>query len=215
MLGDSMKRRRGKAKPARPEPEPGSGRIPPFSWGRWLAAAVVVLAGSFLVGYLISTQLLFPVPETAGEGIPVPDLYGEQWAEAESTLQVLGLRLGEMRRVASMGTEPGRVLAQDPLPGQQLLPGAAVSLGVSDGPPELRVPPLVGLGETTAVELLEQLGFEAAVRQTRSEEFPAGVVTRADPRPGTAQQLPARVTLIVSSGSPDDIADTLRFGRGR
>lgn len=214
MLGDSMKRRRGDPKPAKPERERRNRSVPPFSWGRWLGVALVVLAGSFLVGYLISTQLLFPVPETAGAGIPVPELYGERWSEAEAQLQVLGLQLGEMRRIASMGTERGRVLAQDPLPGQQLRPGAEVSLGVSAGPPELRVPPLVGLGEATARDLLEQLGFDVVVRQTRSEEFPAGVVTRADPRPGTAQQLPARVTLIVSSGSPDAGADTARFGRG-
>lgn len=177
--------------------------------------ALGVLVVSFGVGYLLSTQVLFPRPGTAGAGVPVPELYGEEWSEAESTLQVLGLRLGEVRRMASMTTERGRVLAQDPLPGQQLRPGAAVSLGVSAGPPELRIPPMVGLGEATARELLQTLGFDVEVRQTRGSDLPAGVVARTDPAPGTPRRLPTRVTLIVSTGPPNTAADSAGTGGRR
>ena len=141
MLGDSIKRRRGKVrtpKPGRPD-RPGKRRGPAFSWGRWIGAALVILVGSFLVGFLLSTQVLFPRPETAGTGVPVPDLYGETQEQAEATLLALGLVVGEVREMKSMTTQAGRVLAQSPLPGQQLLPGAVVDLGVSDGPPELRL----------------------------------------------------------------------------
>lgn len=227
MLGDSLRRRRGapKAKaeppegadrpegpqrPRRPRRGKSTGILGPVTWTRWLILAGVILAGSFGVGYALSTQLFFPRPETAGTGVPVPDLYGESRADAESTLRGLGLQVGEVREMKSMTTDAGRVLAQDPLPEQQLLPGATVSLGVSAGPPELRIPPLVGLGEATARELLETVGFDVAVQQTRTMEFAAGVVTRAEPMAGTPQRLPTTVTIIVNAGPPaDSVPDSM------
>lgn len=209
MLGDSLKRRRGG--PSSPE-EPSSKdwKIPEllgsFTVGRWLILAAIVGVGSFGVGYLLSTLVFFPRPETAGAGVPVPDLYDETITDAEATLRTLGLALGEVREMTSARTDSGRVLAQDPVPGQQLLPGASVSVGVSAGAPELRVPPLAGLGQRTARELLETLGFDVVVQQTRSAAFPAGVVTRSEPATGTQQALPAEVLLVVSSGPPADTA---------
>ncbi len=227
MLGDSLRRRRGAPK-SKPEPEPEGAEGPggperperpkrrtgitgrPFTWSRWLILAAVILAGSYGVGYVLSTQVFFPRPETAGSGVPVPDLYGENRVDAESTLRGLGLAVGDVREMKSMTTDAGRVLAQDPLPGQELLPGATVSLGVSAGPPELRIPPLVGLGEATARDLLETVGFDVAVQQVRTTEFDPGVVTRAEPMPGTPQRLPTTVTLIVSAGAPgDSIPDSM------
>ncbi|MGK7310704.1 MAG: PASTA domain-containing protein [Candidatus Longimicrobiales bacterium M2_2A_002] len=208
MLGDSLKRRRGG--PSSPE-EPGPGRdrrlpklLGPFSAERWAVLAVVIGIASFGVGYLLSTLVLFPRPETAGAGVPVPELYDRTLSDAEATLRVLGLELGDVRELTSASTDSGRVLAQDPVPGQQLLPGASVAVGVSAGAPELRVPPLAGLGQATARDLLETLGFDVTVQQVRSGAFPAGVVTRSEPETGTRQLLPAEVVLLVSTGGPQD-----------
>lgn len=209
MLGDSLKRRRGR--PVQPLKEPPTTRkrwtpSTEFSWLRWLGAAAAMLVISYGVGYLLSTLVLFPRPETAGAGVPVPDLAGRTLSEAQTAIQEAGLRLGTLRAMPSMTTDSGRVLAQAPVPGQELLPGTEVSLGVSAGRPELRVPPVAGLGESTARELLESLGFQVVVRQTRSPEFLAGVVTGVDPPVGTARALPAVVTLLVSTGGPADTA---------
>lgn len=212
VLGDSLKRRRGKApKGERPlaQERPASRErsrprlLGPLTWPRWVLLAFILALGSYGVGYLLSTRILFPPPDTAGEGIPVPDLYGQTRADAEAAVRVLGLEVGSVREMRSMGAPAGQVLAQDPLPGQQLFAGGAVALGVSVGPPELHVPPVAGLSEATARDLLESVGFDVAVQQARSVGFPAGVVTRAEPAAGTPQLLPAEVTLIVSAGSPD------------
>ena len=207
MLGDSLKRRRGGPSSSEPGP-PRDRKLPkllgPFSLARWGMLAAIIGVVSFGVGYLLSTLVLFPRPETAGAGVPVPELYDQTLSDAEATLRVLGLELGDVRELTSATTDSGRVLAQDPVPGQQLLPGASVAVGVSAGAPELRVPPLAGLGQATARDLLETLGFDVAVQQTRSAAFPAGVVTRSEPETGTRQPLPAEVVLVVSSGTPQD-----------
>lgn len=162
---------------------------------------MAILLVSFGTGYLLSTMVLFPAPETARSGVPVPDLYGMDREEAEGELVDDGLGVGRVETLASADVPVGQVIAQSPVAGQQLRPGATVDLVLSAGPPELRVPPVDGLGERLARDLLEQAGFAVEVTQLPSSE-PAGVVARTDPVPGTAHQLPATVTLFVSTGPP-------------
>ena len=203
MLGDSLRRRTvppGSTPTQRP-PRPSPSRRASFTWGRWLIAALVILLGSFATGYLISTQILFPTPDTAGSGVPVPDLYGMEREGAEGTLTKAGLGVGRVRSQASMDVPVGRVIAQSPVHGQQLRPGAAVELTLSGGPPELRVAPVHGLGAGAARELLEDAGFTVQVAQVPAQ-VPAGTVARTDPVPGTALRLPATITLFVSLGPP-------------
>lgn len=196
MLGDSMRRRRkaSESEPVRLERRTGG-----LSLGRWLLLAVGILVVSFGVGYLLSTQFLFPRPETAGTGIPVPDLTGEDRTMAETVLREAGLEIGEVTRLAHGDADSGRVLAQTPVAGQQLREGAAVSFAVSAGPAEPRIPPVAGLSAGTARELLERAGFTVEVKQTRSPGVPAGVVDRTDPPAGAPRPLPSTVTMIVSA----------------
>lgn len=169
-------------------------------------AGLVVLVSSFAVGYLLSTQVVFPRPETAGAGIPVPSLYGVTQSEAEAALRDAGLAIGEVTELRSRDTRRGRVLAQDPVPGQQLRRGGTVSFAVSGGAPVLRVPPVQGMDVETARALLESVGFDVEVRQVPAAGVPAGAVTRVNPGVGVEATLPAVVTLLVNSAPP---ADTL------
>ena len=208
VLGDTL-RRRNPAPPSAPEarpPRPRRSRA--ASWARWLLAALIVLLGSFGTGYLLATQVLFPAPETAGTGVAVPDLYGADREGAEGTLVAAGLGVGRVATLASLQVPPGQVLAQSPIAGQQLRPGATVDLTVSAGPPELRIPPLDGLGENAARDLLEEAGFTVDVKQVPSPE-PAGTIARTDPPSGTLSQPPATVTMFVSIGPP-----TIDLGTG-
>lgn len=198
-------RRRHAAEPPR---TPGDERPPrpkrsrpllDLAWWQWPLVGVGMLLVSFGVGYLLSTLVLFPRPETAGTGIPVPSLYGDTWTEAEEAIREAGLVPGEVTELASSTVERGRVVAQTPIPDQQLRSGGVVSLGVSGGAPERRVPPVRGMREETARELLEGVGFEVEVRQVRVDDLAGGVVTRTDPEPGAARPVPSLVTLLVNS----------------
>jgi eukaryotic-like serine/threonine-protein kinase len=203
MLGDSIRRRH-----SGPEDEPaGPARTRPrtrsrFGIRHWLAAAAILLLGSFGVGYLISTQILFPKPETAGAGIPVPDLYGLEREEAERRLGEAGLAAGERVELVNRDMDPGRVLAQDPVPGQQLRRGARVDYAVSSGGAQIRVPPLAGLDVIAAQELLERAGLSVELRQTRTVEVRKGAVVGTEPASGDVVRVPGTVTLLVSAGAP-------------
>jgi beta-lactam-binding protein with PASTA domain len=220
MLGDSIRRRRpgarpgskreeeGPARPGRARARGGGDRFP---WLTWLGIAVLVLLGSFGLGYILATQLVFPRPDTAGAGVAVPSLYGMERESAEAALQRLGLEVGPITEVASLRVRAGRVVAQDPVPEQQLRPGAVVSMAVSTGPPSVRVPPVLGLPAATAQDLLAAAGFEVEITQVRTGGVGQGLAVRTEPEGGTVVRLPATVALMVSAGpetvEPEEPAD--------
>lgn len=222
MLGDSIRRRRPKrSRPgekgrpgrkgtrARGGGEDGGGRFASLGWLKWLGVAVAVLLVSFAGGYLLATVVVFPPPETAGAGVPVPSLYGMDRDAAEQRLRGVGLAVGPVTEIASGRTAAGRVIAQEPVPEQQLRPGARVSLAVSAGSPTVRVPPVTGLRGPTARDLLEAAGFEVTVQTVRMPG-PSEAVVRSEPAAGTVVRLPTAITIIVNLGpeepeAPDDL----------
>lgn len=74
---------------------------------------------------------------TVGEGskVEVPDIpYGATEDEARAELEALGLELGSTGQTPSDQIPAGGVVAQDPLPGVEVEPGAAVNITLSSGP---------------------------------------------------------------------------------
>ncbi len=160
-----------------------------------------VLVGTFGIGYLAATRILFPPLPEPENGIAVPDLTGVVISEANSRLEPLDLRLGEEIRIAHPDQPPGIIVAQSPLPGQQLRNGGAVMLAVSGGLPRVRVPNVVGFDVERATTVLSQLGFTADQRSELNER-PIGTVLRIQPAAGEPQPVPSSVLLIVSAGPP-------------
>ncbi len=200
MLGDSVRRRRRTTRGAdRAQPtdrSPGSRRLWP-----WVIAALLL---PFAVGYAVAALVLFP-PGAEAEGLPggvaVPELIGSTTGDAERELADLGLTLLAAMELPHPEAEPGAIIAQDPLPGQHLRPGAGVRVAVSSGPPQARIPDVAGFPLERARELLQRLGFEVASVE-RPSETPTGRVIGIAPEPGSEHRLPATVTLVVSIGQP-------------
>jgi serine/threonine-protein kinase len=167
----------------------------------------------FVIGYLLAVFVLFPAPPVAAGGIPVPDLVGKTEQEATRELAGLGLGPAEATRLPHPTRAAGQVIAQSPLPGQQLRPGSAVRVAVSTGVPRAVVPDVVGFAEGRAAGLLQRLGFQVT-REIEDSAEPTGRVTRTDPNAGQNLALPARITIFVSNGAlvaellPDTLADT-------
>jgi serine/threonine-protein kinase len=174
-----------------------------------IGIALALLLGTFLIGYLVATRVLFPPLPTPENGIVVPRLSGQLIESAERQLQPLGLRAArEVVRVAHASQPPGIIVAQSPLPGQQLREGGVVRFAVSSGLPGVKVPNVVGFEVARALAVLKQLGLTAEqVMQQNSR--PAGTVISISPEAGQRQPLPARVRVIVSSGPPPIPPDSI------
>lgn len=204
ILGDSIRRRSGRR--GRPPAAGGADMSPGLRLA--LIAAGLAVAG-FLAAYLFATFVIYPPAEALGEAVEVPDLLGLQVDEARERLRNAGLSVAETVPVPDADENEGRIVAQSPLAGQALRPGAGLRLAVSAGPPRLRVPNLLGFEEAGAVAILERAGFHVERSREIAEE-PAGRVARVQPAPGSELAIPATVLLVISTGPPDEVTeDTL------
>lgn len=164
----------------------------------------------FGVGYVVSMYFLFPSPEILGDVVEVPDLVGLSTDAAERELAAIGLGLGEAVDIPNATHEVGTVVAQSPIAGQRLPPGAEVQLALSQGTPRAFVPDLVGLPAERAASLARRAGFEVRTRDELSTG-PPGRVLRVDPRPGTEIVLPAEIVVVVSVALPRFDLDDFDF----
>ncbi|HSJ14557.1 MAG TPA: PASTA domain-containing protein [Longimicrobiales bacterium] len=192
MLGESVRRRQPQRRPRARGAR---------SWRLWLPAVLAALVVPFVIGYAMAVFVLFPEPKVAGGGIAVPVLVGRTADEAERALSSAGLGRAEVLELPHPNAPVGQVLAQSPLPGQQLPAGADVRISVSGGRPRVRVPDVAGFSAQRAEQLLRSFGFDVVAREQESD-VPAGRVIGTDVPTGTESVLPATVTLFVSTGPP-------------
>src|SRR5688500_13085932 len=198
MLGDSLRRRRG---------APTTTTKTHGPWRKLLIGVPLALIVPLAVGYLFAIFLIFPAREVAAAGIAVPDLTGRSEADAQRELRAVGLALLEVTEQPHPEVSAGRVIAQTPLAGQQLRSGAGVRVAISGGRPRALVPDVVGFMAERAQTMLTRSGFTFSIVNEESG-LAAGRVVRTDPRPGEQRELPATVTLVVSSGPPAALPDT-------
>lgn len=209
MLGDSVRRRNPSPRPrGASDPPPERRRLRWKLWAPLLAAAATL---PFLIGYLFAVYVLFPPPEVVGEGIAVPALRGSTEAEARQALAAAGLGAMAVTRLPHPDVPEGEVVAQSPLPGQQLRAGSPIRVAVSSGVARVLVPDVVGFHVDRARGLLERLGFTVQRIDMESAE-PAGRVLTVEPGAGSRLALPAEVAVTVSTGPPLVPPDTLGIG---
>jgi hypothetical protein len=136
-LGGSLERRRGRRRSAGGEEE---GRFSlDFGRGVFVALAAVVLGGWFL-GYVVSTQFLFPAPPPPDNLREVPNVRGVGIGTAGERLAGAGLTLGPVDSLLHPSVSSGLVLGQSPLPGQVARPDTPVRVTISLGPQTRAVP---------------------------------------------------------------------------
>ena len=118
-----------------------------------------------------------------------------------SRLAEVGLEHDVRSAVSHPDAPEGAVLAQSPIPGQQVRPGAPVEVTLSRGPEVHSIPDVSGLSARQASIVLDRLGFRVTSREA-NHSIEAGRAFGTEPGPGTELTVPADVTLLVSKGSP-------------
>ena len=132
----------------------------------------------------------------------VPSLLGGSVRRAQLEIGSMGLRLGKVYSVNS--EEPmNSIIAQDPLPSMEEMPGAAVNVLVSLGPraTEYIMPDLVGKTLDQVRESLETKGFR--IGNVRRKYYPwaeEGVIIQQTPQAGFKVKGDAIINLWVSEG---------------
>ena len=144
----------------------------------------------------------------SGQFTQVPAVLAQTEDQAKARLAEAGLELGDVETAYSDTVKRGTVIRTDPDVGARIRNNDSVDLTVSLGPETVAVPQLAGYRLDKARAQLKRTGLEAG-RVTRefSEDVPRGSVISTTPDPGTERRAGSAVALVVSKGSPVEVAD--------
>jgi serine/threonine-protein kinase len=141
--------------------------------------------------------------------VPVPDVKGKQWADAQQTLTDAGFKPVEH---IVPGNTKGQVTATDPPAGQSVPKGSTVRVNVASGPAQVNVPSVVGQSLSQAISTLHAAGLNDNPTLVDSSA-PQNQVIHQNPAQGTSVSKGSTVDLQVSNGPPqvqvpDVVADS-------
>jgi serine/threonine-protein kinase len=158
---------------------------------RWpaFALALLVLALIGAVAWALSRP----------EEVTVPNVVNQPLLEAQQRLERAGFDDVEVERVRHEA-EIDTVVDQDPNGGDRAPEGDTVTLTVSQGPGQVRVPSVRGSPRERAFRELERAGLKVTADPQPSNTVPEGTVIGTSPREGTLVDRGSRVRLFISSG---------------
>jgi serine/threonine-protein kinase len=131
--------------------------------------------------------------------VEVPDVVGQDVDAAREALRQAGFRV-QSQSVAS--DEPrNSIVSEDPPAQSRATEGSTVTLRVSEGPPPVDVPDVVGHERSAAVQMLQNAGLSVGTQTGESSEtVPQGDVISMSPGAGETVDKGSRVDLVISSG---------------
>ena len=138
--------------------------------------------------------------------ITVPNIKNRSVAEATNLLRDSKLTLRVVRREPNEKVGQDIILDADPGPGQKVREGGQVSVIVSSGTPNVKVPDLHGLTVDKAKGLLGNLNlvFSDSVESISDPKVPAGLIVRSEPDARAEVQRQSVVKVYVSTGPGQD-----------
>ncbi|MBQ6264650.1 MAG: PASTA domain-containing protein [Clostridia bacterium] len=132
--------------------------------------------------------------------ITIADVTGMTAAQAKSTLEKQGFNVVTANSYSDT-VEKGKVISQNPDKGSSAAAGSTVTVIVSDGPEEIKVPNVKGKDEAEAQSTLESAGFSVTKTTQFSENVDQGKVISQSPSSGTKGKRGDTVNIVVSLGS--------------
>ena len=157
------------------------------------------LAGAAILGYLVTVVWLFPEPILASDNA-VPRVLDLPQADALDRLSEAGFRGRVVENEPHPEAPSGTVTWQDPPPTLEAPAGAVVRLTVSNGPPAIPIPDVVGLQAMLASEILQAAGFEIGRIDSIAALSDLGSIVVTRPRAGVARAPGTPITIVVSQG---------------
>jgi serine/threonine protein kinase/beta-lactam-binding protein with PASTA domain len=138
------------------------------------------------------------IPSAGPKMIKVPNVGGQQLADAEAALRQVGLTVGTVHKVASSQVDAGIVVSTSPAAGLSSPQPKPVTISVSAGPP---LPNFVGQNEQAIQQWAAQNGIQLNAQQADSDQA-QGTIIKQSPPPNTPITQGETVTVTVSNGPP-------------
>lgn len=171
---------------------------------------IPILAGiaSALVIAIIVLAIIF-VPKLfkgTGKEIECPDFVGKTIEEVKENEYYQSFEI-EWEYTANSEYEIGKVCDQSQSAGKKLKSGATITLYVSTGQTNIKVPDVYGKTESYAVSELKSKGFTTVVKEVADDEVEAGLVIKTDPVRTEVVAEGAEITVFVSTGKATKMLD--------
>jgi serine/threonine-protein kinase len=138
----------------------------------------------------------------------VPFVEGQVEALAKQNITKAGLK-PRVRREPSANTPEGKVIRQSPGGGEKIARGNKVTIFVSQGPPQVTVPNVVGMSQSEAEALLESRHLQADPHTVPNDQ-PEGTVVGQDPGADEVVNVDTVVRINIATGPqpvgvPDEV----------
>ncbi|MFD4369340.1 Stk1 family PASTA domain-containing Ser/Thr kinase [Rhodococcus sp. NPDC058521] len=168
-----------------------------------LKIALIAIASIVAVG--IVGAFLWSLTGGSKENVAIPDVTGQSAEEAITTLQNAGLRVSRQDKPDPV-VGVGNVITTRPVAGSQVSGQSTVTLEVSTGPEEVKIPRLAGLSRQEAQQELASVGLRLDNEVARAPSTVAEVdrVVAQEPSSGTSIAVDAAVTVTLGTG-PEQI----------
>jgi beta-lactam-binding protein with PASTA domain len=141
---------------------------------------------------------LYAIPEVTGKTQSQAAAELTAWAKTSQVTVSYSQRYDD-------DTAQGNVISTQPAAGAQVRHNSTVTVYVSNGPPLVDVPNVVGVSQDDATSALTAAGFKVTVNQDYDDTVPSGSVISQNPDASAQQRKFSTVTIVVSEG-PDLVA---------
>lgn len=147
------------------------------------------------------------------EKVKVPNVVDKSEADAEKILQDAGLKVTKGEPQNSDTIAAGNVISSDPAADTEVDEGTSVTIVISLGKEEVKVPDLRNRSSADAKSALAAVGLVGSASQDYSDTVAAGNVISQSPESGTSVEKGSTVSYVVSLGPKTqtvEVPDVLR-----
>ncbi|MBO8435000.1 MAG: Stk1 family PASTA domain-containing Ser/Thr kinase [Tyzzerella sp.] len=158
--------------------------------------ALIIICGITFAGF----KFLGGGSKVSAELVPVPAFVGEDFEDAQSMAEELGIKLVQVGEEYS-NYEAGVIFAQSVEEGESIKQGSELSVKVSLGLEEHKMIDVTGLDEKDATEAInDEIGIDPDVEYEFSDDVEIGKVIKQTPSKGTTVTSKSDITIFVSKG---------------
>ena len=168
-----------------------------------LAGIATALVIAIIVLAIIFVPKLF---KSTGKEIECPEFVGMTIEEVKENEYYQSFEI-ELDNAASDEYDVGIICDQSQSAGKKLKKGAKITLYISTGKTNVKVPDVYGKNETYAVSELKSKGFTTVVKEIADDEVEAGLVIKTEPARTTVVAEGSEVTIFVSTGKATKMLD--------
>ena len=169
-----------------------------------MRVALMALGALIVVG-IVGAFLWSVGPGSKADQVTMPDVTNQAADDAETTLQNLGFRVARQQKPDAV-VATGNVITTRPVGGVQVDEGSTITLEVSSGPEQVKVPRLAGLTQQEAQQELNAVGLrlDTAVARAPSDVSDVDKVIDQNPSSGASISLDSEVAVTLGTG-PEQI----------